>query len=258
MRDSHSPFCPSLFSPSVQFSAEILSRHAIKLKEKKICDDVLLKIHNQAEIESKAEIDRYQHLKKKAFKSYTEALDKGQADSAILPGLKAELNQVVHQLMDIEMLLVEQVESIFEEFEKCFMKLISENILKINACFRALIDGSNKHTANVYDLAHGLLEKYTKDDTFTDDVDVKAILADKDVLNNAVSTSHENQEAKIAAKEDEVREREEGNGKKLIKDLRDRHRARNRKRVAEIHELKAREEANIAEEEEQQEEEEEA
>jgi hypothetical protein len=177
----------------------------------------LLKIHTQAEKESTAEIARYNHLKKKAFKAYTESLDKGHADPHILPTLKTELGVVVHQLMDIEMLLVEQVESIFEEFEKSFLKLISENVLKINACFRALIDGSNKHTSAVYDLTHHLLERYTKDDTFTDDVDVKAILADKDVLNNAVSTSHENQEAKIAAKEDEVREREEGNGKKLIK-----------------------------------------
>jgi hypothetical protein len=40
--------------------------------------------------------------------------------------------------------------------------------------------------------------------------------------------------------------------------LRDQHRARNRKRVAEIHEFKAREEANIAEEEEQQEDDEDA
>ena len=53
-----------------------------------------------------------------------------------------------------------------------------------------------------------------------------------------------------------MREREEGNGKKLMLDMRDTHRQRNRKRVAEIHEFKAREEANIAEEEEQQEEEE--
>jgi len=66
------------------------------------------------------------------------------------------------------------------------------------------------------------------------------------VLANAVSTSHENQEARIAAKEDEVREREESGGKKLLKRMRDAHRARNRKRVAEIYAMKSIEEAAIA------------
>lgn len=130
-----------------------------------------------------------------------------------------------------------------------------ENVLRINAAFRTLIDCSNKHLSQVYDLTHTLLERYSKDDSFTDgDVDVKAILSDKDVLSNAVSTSHENQEAKIAAKEDEVREREEGNGKRLIKEMRDAHRARNRKRIAEIYGLKSIEEAAIAAQEAQQEE----
>jgi hypothetical protein len=68
----------------------------------------------------------------------------------------------------------------------------------------------------------------------------------QNMLGNAVSTSHENQEARIAAKEDEVREREESGGKKLLKHLRDAHHARNRKRVAEIYAMKSIEEAAIA------------
>lgn len=120
-------------------------------------------------------------------------------------------------------------------------------MLKIGTCFRSLMDVSNKHLSGLYDLTHSLLEKYTKDENFTDDVDVKAILSDKDVLNNAVSSSHENQDARILQMEDVIREREEGNGKQLIKELRKNEYQRNRKRVAEIYELRAREEAQIDE-----------
>lgn len=239
-----------------EFSADILARHKLKQAEKATFESVLLQCHQTAEDESKAEIARYNHLKKKAFKSYTESLDRGQADQSALASLRASLEEAVHQLMDIEMLLVEQVESLLEEFDKSYLKLLGENVLRINAAFRSLLDLGSRHTSAVYELTHTLLERYAKDDTFTDDVDVKAILGDKDVLSNAVSTSHENQEGRVALMEDQVREREEGNGKRLIKALRDEARLRNRKRVAEIYEFKAREEANIAEQEEQQEEEE--
>lgn len=241
-----------------EFSADILEKHHVKVEEKKMVDEVLEKVQSAAVRESRAEIDRFRHLQKRAFKAHTESLDRGRADTSILPALRAELGTLVHELLAIEMLLVEQVENILEEFEKAFFKLISENVLRINGAFRALLDASNKHLSQVYDLTHTLLERYTKDDTFTDDLDVRAILADKDVLNNAVSTSHENQEAKIAAKEDEVREREEGNGKRMVKQLRDAHRARNRKRVAEIYGFKSIEEAAIAQQEAQQDEEEDA
>ena len=60
---------------------------------------------------------------------------------------------------------------------------------------------SSAHVSSVYDLSHRLLENFTKDENFTDDVDVKAILSDKDLLNNAISASHENQDAKILLKE---------------------------------------------------------
>lgn len=241
-----------------EFSGDILEKHGVKVEEQKMVEEVLEKVHAAAVRESRGEIDRFRHLQKRAFKAHTESLDRGRADTAILPALRAELGTVVHELLAIEMLLVEQVENILEEFEKAYFKLISENVLRINGAFRALLDASNKHLSQVYDLTHTLLERYTKDDTFTEDLDVRAILADKDVLNNAVSTSHENQEAKIAAKEDEVREREEGNGKRMVKQMRDAHRARNRKRVAEIYGFKSIEEAAIAQQEAQQDEEDDA
>jgi len=238
-----------------EFTGDILARHHVKVSERAICDKVLLKVTRQAEEESRAAIGAYHHKKKKVFVAYASSLDRGQPDHDALMELRQDLLIVIDKLMDIEMLLVEQVESIMTEFEKAFLKLLSENVLRINSAFRALIDASNQHLNAVYDLTHALLEKYAKDDTFTDDVDVKAILADKDVLNNAVTTSHENQEGKIAAKEDEVREREEGNGKRSLKEMRDAQRARNRKRVAEIYEFKAREEASIDEQEQQEDEE---
>jgi len=249
-----------------EFSAHILAKHATKAEEVRLAEEVLDRIHANAVKESRAEIDRYRHLQKKAFKAHTDSIDRAGSggsngpDTAILPALRAELNSVVQELLSVEMLLVEQVESVLEEFEKSYLKLIQENVLRINGAFRALLDASNKHLEHVYELTHSLLERSAKgDDSFLatgpggaespDAVDVRALLADKDVLHNAVSTSHENQEAKIAAKEDEVREREEKAGKALVKRLRDAHRARNRKRVAEIYGMKSIEEAAIAQQE---------
>jgi hypothetical protein len=239
-----------------EFSQHILQKHDTKKEEVRLAEEVLDKIHGNAVRESRSELDRFRHLAKKAFKTHSETCDRGSPDRAILPALRAELSAVVQELLAIEMLLVEQIESVLEEFEKCYAKLIQENVLRINGAFRSLLDASSKHLSNVYELTHSLLERSAKGDeslaSGADDVDVRALLADKDVLNNAVTTSHENQEAKIAAKEDEVRDREEKAGKALIKKMRDAHRARNRKRVAEIYAMKSIEEAAIAQQEAQQ------
>lgn len=252
-----------------EFSTEILQRHTLKQEEYALASRVLSKIQSNAVKESTKEIDRFHRNKKKIFMAHSAGLDssnsRGGAGSqsmdhhSLLPNLRIQLNELIEDLMSIEMLLVEQCENVLEEFEKCYIKLLGDNVILINSTFRVLIDTSNKHLSNIYDLTHHLLERFTKDESLTEgDIDVRAILSDKDLLSTAVSTSHENQEAKISLKEDEVREREEGGGKRMIKEMRDAHRARNRKRVAEIYGLKSIEEAAIAAQEAQQDEDDDA
>jgi hypothetical protein len=64
--------------------------------------------------------------------------------------------------------------------------------------------------------------------------DLLMLLQDKDVINGAVSTSHDNHLAKILAKEDEIRDREDLTAKQKLKVIRKAEYTRNRQRVHEI------------------------
>ena len=107
-----------------EFVVDMLAKHALKTSEHSLASSVIAKIQAAAVKESVAELDRYQHLQKKAFAAHTDSLDRGALDVGILPTLRAELGAVINELLAIEMLLVEQCESILEEFEKNYMKMI--------------------------------------------------------------------------------------------------------------------------------------
>jgi hypothetical protein len=166
------------------FSQAILAKHQTKAEELRLAEEVLDRIHTNAISESRGELDRFRHLQKCHFLSHWKTVDRGLPDHSILVALRSELNTVVQELLAVEMLLVEQAEAVLEEFDKCYTRLISENVLRINAAFRAMLDASAKHFSNVYELTHSLLERAAKgDDTLTtglqDEVDVRALLADK-------------------------------------------------------------------------------
>lgn len=79
---------------------------------------VVAKVNGTAEEESVAAIESYDAKKKVAFRQYQEALDRSELTPDVLHKLKLDLAELSDTLMDIEMLLVEQMAAILEEFEK--------------------------------------------------------------------------------------------------------------------------------------------
>ncbi len=234
------------------FCRDILARSTLKSQELAAFEQVADQINREAEKESRDRIGEFDKRKKiifKEFEQWMEGNSKPPVDpTESLKQLKIELASGTDDLMEIEMLLVERMNGILEEFERAYLKCVSDNVVRIGSCFRTLMDVSNKHLNACYDLSHTLLDRFARDElAVQEDVDVRAILSDKDVLNNAISSSHENQDAKILAIEDIIREREENTGKGLVKEFRKKEFLRNRKRVAEIYEFRAREEAAIDE-----------
>jgi hypothetical protein len=236
------------------FCRDILAKSLLKKDEFRAFEAVVKQVNEEAEKDCRMRIGSYDHGKKRIFREWEQWIqgsNNGQRSmEGELQSLKADLTVCIDDLMEIEMLLVERMNSLLDEFERSYMKLVQENVLRIGSCFRSLMEVSNRHLSACYDLSHSLLDRFARDELSVqgqEEVDVRAILSDKDVLNNAISSSHENQDAKILAMEDIVREREENSGKGLIKEWRKKEYLRNRKRVAEIYEFRAREEAAIEE-----------
>lgn len=178
------------------------------------------------------------HVCVRAFLEYKASVAAGQPNVGILDELKLKVELLYDELMDLEMLLVETLNDVLDEFEDEFMQMITANLNSITTCFREVGDIVNWYVENITKLVHGLLDRMAKEEGLVDESpDVIALLSDRDVVLTAVTTSQDNHIAKVLAKEDEIREKEDNGGKKFVKDVRADEYARNRFRVAEIQEI---------------------
>jgi len=216
------------------FQELILERYKIKQEEKELFKLVNEKITKDNENKSIDIIQSFEAKKKIAFASYVTS-----KKPAILDSLKLEVATLSDRLMDLEMLLVEQVNDVLDEFQETYQEIVLENANKGTEAFKELQDACNWYLSEVTDVKLGLLNKFAKDELKgSEEVpEVIAMLSDKDVLNTCITTSFENHLAKVLAKDDQIREREDGECKALVSEVRGEEYDRNRHRVAEIHEL---------------------
>lgn len=216
------------------FCEWILERYKIKQEEKTLFQLVVDKVTKDNELKSIEIIQTFEAKKKRAIIAYTSS-----KKPAILNNLKGDVSNLSDQLMDLEMLLVEQVNDVLDEFQDTYQALVSQNSLQVSEVFKQIQEAVNWYLAEVTDLKLGLLNKFAKDELKgPEDVqEVIVLLTDKDALNSCITTSFENHLAKVLAKDDQVRDREDGECKRLVAATRKEEYERNRHRVAEIHEL---------------------
>jgi len=149
----------------------------------------------------------------------------------ILDAAKQQLIILNDELMDQEMLLVEQLNGVIDEFTQTYQAIISENVAKINTVFHSLSDISNTYVETLTDLVRKV---NTTKEELEQNPSLSSLLMDKDILHTAVQNSHDNHLAKILTKEEEIRDREENHWKALCKEIRKQELHRNRQRVAQI------------------------
>ncbi|KAJ8387133.1 hypothetical protein AAFF_G00160730 [Aldrovandia affinis] len=137
--------------------------------------------------------------------------------------LCSEETQELHDsLMSLELQLADQLEEIIKDFER-----------NIGDMCRDL---ENIHNEKILEISMTTMEKVAKNELEEASLDeLRALLADKDTVENAVSASHDTHLLKIDNREDELLTRINGWMEELMKKLHHDVIARNRRRIAEIH-----------------------
>lgn len=223
-----------------EFAEAILSRHTDKCEEKDLFQSIVAKASREAEDKSIDKVQSFEARKKRCFAAFQESRGAGQApDLAVLEGLRKAVAVLHDELMDVEMLLVEMINDVLDEFEETFMKFVTINVQGITSGFNQLTDVVNWYRESLQALVTELLEKMANEnaDPETDNAEVTALLTDRDALLTTVATSNDNHQGKIMQRGDEIGEQEDSDAKRFIRDSRQDEYERNRFRVSEIQEL---------------------
>ncbi|KAG9334919.1 hypothetical protein JZ751_006316 [Albula glossodonta] len=137
-----------------------------------------------------------------------------------------ETKQLHDDLMTLELQLADQLEEVVKDFER--------NISDMVASFCR--DLENNHNEKLLEIGMLALEKAAKNELEEDAPDdLRVLLVDKDTVVNAVSASHDLHLLKIDNREDALVTRINSWVAALMKEIHHEEVARNRKRIAEIH-----------------------
>lgn len=220
------------------FIDNALAEHVLKKDEESLFKSVFEKLLTETEDESISKIQAFEARKKKVFKAYKASVADGEQNAVLLEDLKAEVDALYDELMNLEMLLVEQLNDIIDEFAETYSEFVTKNMNGIANCFRELTENAGWYTESITTLVTRLIEKVNKEEKpFEDQMEVYQLLSDRDAIKSAVTTSNDNHIGALQLKEDACTEAEKGTAKRLIEGFRQTEYERNRHRVSEITEL---------------------
>lgn len=161
---------------------------------------------------------------------------------------KAASERLHSDLMNVESDLVEMAQELIASMEVSIEAVGVEARELATEHFRSIEMLENNFFENVSQLAVTLLERMASEDAEEDDLltdECRAILNDRDALNNAINGSHDIHIGKLLAQEDAMREQSLAQIADRIKSAKEREWARNRARVAEVIQLKEKHLAEI-------------
>lgn len=161
---------------------------------------------------------------------------------------KAASERLHSDLMNVESDLVEMAQELIASMEVSIEAVGVEARELATEHFRSIEMLENNFFENVSQLAVTLLERMASEDAEEDDLltdECRAILNDRDALNNAINGSHDIHIGKLLAQEDAMREQSLAQIADRIKSAKEREWSRNRARVAEVIQLKEKHLAEI-------------
>jgi len=150
--------------------------------------------------------------------------------------------------MNLESDVVETAQELIAAMESSIEAVGSEARDVSTEHFRTIEVLENNFFENVSQLAVQLLERMASDDGEDDDYltdECRAILNDRDALNNAINGSHDIHIGKLLAQEDAMREGSLAKVAEIVKGAKDQEWTRNRARIAEVLHLKEKHLAEI-------------
>ncbi|XP_061081055.1 dynein regulatory complex subunit 3 [Conger conger] len=140
------------------------------------------------------------------------------------------------ELMTLELQLADQLEDVVKDFERNISDMVASFIEAAQGIFAQCRDLENIHNEKLLEISMATLEKVAKNELEEESQDeLRALLVDKDTVMSAIGASHDTHLLKIDNREDELVTRINSWVASLMKTIHHDEVARNRKRIAEIH-----------------------
>ncbi|KAE9301932.1 hypothetical protein PF008_g22613 [Phytophthora fragariae] len=159
----------------------------------------------------------------------------------LLHNAEVSSEKLHNELMNLESDVVETAQELIAAMESSIEAVGSEARDLATEHFRTIEVLENNFFENVSQLAVTLLERMASDDGEDDDYltdECRAILNDRDALNNAINGSHDIHIGKLLAQEDAMREQSLAKVAEVVKNAKEQEWSRNRARIAEVLHLK--------------------
>lgn len=215
------------------FTSTMLQRHEAKCEQRRLLEAAVAEALRRSEERSKRAIAAFDASRKRAFALWEDAVAAGAPNPELLRVLERELAALVDELMEAEALACEQVGELLGEFETRYAALAAGSVNVVQGIFRSLEDVANSYVEMLQALVQQLLARFQNDEVDRDP-ELAALLADREVVKNAVTTSHDNHLSRIVAQADALQEREDAEAKGAVRRAREAEHERGRRRVAEI------------------------
>ncbi|XP_062508363.1 dynein regulatory complex subunit 3-like isoform X2 [Corticium candelabrum] len=136
-------------------------------------------------------IDKFVEFKKKAMQELQMIFD-ADAQDAKIAGMRDELANLKHELLLLEMQLVDQLEEVNKEFERNMTEMAAGFVEGAQQRFSQCRDLENFHNGKMTELAMQLLDSLVKGEIETDlSEDLRMLFVDKDTITNALNASHD-------------------------------------------------------------------
>lgn len=253
------------------FVTKMLDKFNAKKEERRLFNNALQRVKASHEQASIARIELFAKDKKIRFMAYDRQVTMlqgvaasssangaaGSPDPTPLEDLRNQLLDLSDALMDIEMQQVDQISRLLDDLYEAAKSLQSECCAFINNYTGRLLELEKIYHESVSRLTQHLQEKHAAGQLLpaleetaalvggASVQDLKTLFDDKELLNQAVSGSHEKHEEHINNLEGRIGDRERGFADKLMTAVRDAEYQRNRQRVSEIFNLVERNRADI-------------
>lgn len=222
--------------------AVLLEKHSTMTKEVDLFTSKYEKVQLEAQEASILAIESHRRIAKQLLKqaSAAQANENNEASAAgqqLLSDAKASAEKLHCELMNLESDLVETAQELASSMEVAIEAIGAAAREIATEHFRTIEVLENSFFDNVSQLAVSLLERMASEDGEDDDFltdECRAILNDRDALNNAINGSHDIHIGKLLAQEDVMREQSLAKIADIIKTAKDSEWARNRSRIAEV------------------------
>ncbi|XP_064406106.1 dynein regulatory complex subunit 3-like isoform X2 [Halichondria panicea] len=172
----------------------------------------------------------------KAFEQLKAQLVPGGRGKSALKELETAIESLDHDLMRLEMQLVEQLDDLIKDFElKYSNDIVGPFKEQVQSHMTQLRDLENNHHEKVTEIGTTMLEKFVKNQLDEEPhEDLRVLFMDKDTLVSALNNAHDTHMLIIDGREDAIAQQMSRDMTSLTQDIQDGEIKRNRQKVVEI------------------------